>query len=867
MAAQKGYLMKLKYTDHASDFRTAVDEDWFEGVRLKERRTSTLRPGGRAALTLFEQAISEGRPHPRLQVSVPPAQDPDAPADLLGSQPPTDVDAAAFVSWVHERYQVAADLLKGLDSAPQKPPPKGSEHFVINSVRCQRTERFFEQVRAALEVAGKNWDEAGRNKASYALAVLEEEAYAGDIRFDNADTGTYHSFEHDKPFVHYLESILTSLPDEGGKPFACLPSEQQESLRRQREQAGNHLDFLMRRKYAYNGITETDIERSLGGFLIDRRTRMIVSETKHSKKSLQPEYEILRVPPRARNPHKGAYVYRDGDKIRLQDGTESDYNPAALRRIPVAVENLTFRRAPNDPFLRKGMRFDWQANGYVQSEPIGWISWAGHCDIKAVMEQLGIALLDHPSLTEYRSDTGGVTRYDRAKLLEMVASVMELGSIYDFADGSGAMKRGIHDFGGFRNDSKPDRIQFTGLRQGMHFRWPIKGRQEDFRIKSIEDKAGKLDVSNVFGRWLPDTEKLDFSKNPRFLKTLETESDYNLIDVTGAKMSVEAKLHSFDKKNGYPVKESKELLIDLSEGRSEERQFLGTHLQDGARREIYRIYLDPKPGALRILAEYEQWQMGRDGWEPKRSKGEDIVVVLREPLEATLSREMKRDDPASFQTLIKTSLRTGQNICADTDMKSEVWNGVVYRIKAERLKSNDETRVEHWRIRFDARFGQAILEYLVRRGEDGEPEAYCPAKGEGDWQRSPDFLWRDFPDVGSKGTEGGEWIVNRSMKERGIVQVRWKPNEEGGFYVEDDHIKNVYEMIYAGLGDHPFTIVHMNKRYGFGNEDDWLIAIDKLRKLRGRLRFEGDGARADWPEVEHLDWSPDADDSQTDEQL
>src|SRR5690606_32431274 len=117
---------------------------------------------------------------------------------------------------------------------------------------------------------------------------------------------------------------------------------------------------------------------------------------------------------------------------------------------------------------------------------------------------------------------------------EMVASVMELGSVYRRADGTGHVQRGIQRFGGARNDSRPDRLQFQGLGQGKHFRWPLSGRQEAFRVTSIawpgpDGELERADMGTVFFRHLPDVEKLDFSPNPRFLKTVE--GDYNLIEV------------------------------------------------------------------------------------------------------------------------------------------------------------------------------------------------------------------------------------------------------------------------------------------------------------------------------------------------
>ena len=51
----------------------------------------------------------------------------------------------------------------------------------------------------------------------------------------------------------------------------------------------------MRHKYANDGVTEVDIEKSIGGELIDRDRRHRVSERPESKDSLVPEFELLRI--------------------------------------------------------------------------------------------------------------------------------------------------------------------------------------------------------------------------------------------------------------------------------------------------------------------------------------------------------------------------------------------------------------------------------------------------------------------------------------------------------------------------------------------------------------------------------------------
>jgi hypothetical protein len=273
------------------------------------------------------------------------------------------------------------------------------------------------------------------------------------------------------------------------------------------------------------------------------------------------------------------------------------------------------------------------------------------------------------------------------------------------------------------------------------------------------------------------------------------------------------------------------LTIDLRP-ETKGRTFLGTHLDDPGVRELYRVYLDRDQPA--VVAELWRWDQST-GKEVHVAQ-DDITLPLHSPLSTSLSREEGIDDPASFQALIHLALHLGQNICADTDFESPVWNGVVTRMQVERLAVNESARVERWRVHFEARFGEATLGFMVRRASDGTPEAYCPVGGNA--EPTPDFLWQDLPDIASKGTEGGSWVVNQSMLEREIVKVRLDAQEQGGWYVEDDHVKNAFELLYTALAGYQHTIVHQNKRYVFQDAAAWTAAREQLDALRGQLSFE-----------------------------
>ncbi|PRQ08262.1 hypothetical protein [Enhygromyxa salina] len=809
-------------------FNAATDADDFSGVRIKEVRASPLVPGGRTHVSLF---VSEdgGRPHPRMQFEMPPWDDPNPPAQLFNPAPaPADADSLrdAITAALADHAQLLAAKDPELDLAHPN-----SRKYARNSVRTQRIAGLFAEIRSFAAKAGLG--AAG----DYVITELEDLAYATRMQFDDVDTGTYHSYEKDAPFVHYLETILASLPPEGSEALAVLPSGEANAIMLQREQAQHHLDHLMRHKYAYAGIAETDIERTLGGLMIDRDTRKIVSETPETAQSLLPAYELLRVEPGSDHIHAAAWVYRSGAGIHLQDGTKIQVSEDQLRRVAVATHNISFARANGDPRLRKHMRLDWDNNGYVANGKIDWVSWAGHCDIKAIMEQLGVTLDDASTVTEYRSDTGATTVWTEPLLVEAIASVLELGSIYQRFDGSGVIKRGITRFGGARNDSRPDRIQLTGLGEGKHVRWPLTGRQDSFIVTGMTIDGEPVDLDTVFFAQLPDLDALELHDNPRFLKVIE--GDYNLIDVSGATLEVELELDSIDPHTGYPVRKRDTTTIDLGPSPTEARYFMGTHVQDPAARELYRVYLDREHH--QFVAELDRYEKQGQAWVAVPQPDKTVTFPLAKPLGCTLSREAKYDDPAMFQSLIEVALRTGQNICADTDMQAAVWNGVVLGLSSERTGVNRDSRVEAWKVEVDARFGRAGLAYLVARAEDGTPKSYCPAPQNGGLE-AVDFLWQDFPDVGTKGKIGEDWVVNKTMVERGIVGTRVAPSSPGGLFIEDQHIKNLYEVLFCAMGGFPFTIVHGNKRWGYESEAAHQAAVAKLEALRGALKFE-DGER------------------------
>lgn len=830
-------MKKVIMNDAYKRFLNYTESSAWRGKRIKDVRHQPVKPGGRAVATLFEQVRGDDRPHPRFRLSMPPASDPMPPKSPLfvpPSQPPTSI--AELKNALKSAFDDAMARVSA-DNIPAEKLPSRSIHYFRNSIRAQRLQKMTEEARAAVNewIRNNHISLREREPARLLLEEMIDELYAGIMIYDNDDTGTYHSYGHDAPFVHYLEQILQSLPADDHEGFSLLTPDQKESVRRQKEQAQVHLDYLMRHKYAYDGIDETDIEQTLGGLLVCRDTRNRVSEVPESQNSLAPKYELLRIDPGCGHTNAGSYVYRDQNTLRLQDGTSTTVTNEHLRRIPITADRLTFVRAPKDHRLRRGVRFDWDGNGYVQQNRIGWVSWAGHCDIKAILEQLGVVLNDSPQVTEYRTDAGTTTVFGRDLLLEMVASVLELGSRYRKQDGSGVVERGIHLFGGARNDSLPDRIQFLGLGPGKSFRWPLSRREEAFQIQTLTEGSQNIPIDQAFWRYVVKAEPPEFSPNPRFLKIIE--GDYHLIDISKMKLVAKSKLDDFDETTGYLTEKEETITLDLSAGNTAGRSYLGTSVKDAAARTLYKVYLDYKTRV--IVAELFRYEKNGPKFAPVPVPQENVTIPLVWPISCTASREGRQDDPEMFQTLLNIAIKQAQNINADTHATSEVWNGTVTKIERRKISTHPEKRMERWQVQVEARFGQGTLDYIVERDQNGKPIAYAPVPNPTTTTAIPDFLWQDFPDVGSKAKEGGDWLVNDTMLARGLVTVKRQASAPGGIYVYDDHIKNIYELIYCGMAGYRYTVVHDNKRYGFKTEAGFKTAVTRLKNLRSKLSYQG----------------------------
>lgn len=820
--------MKVVANRQHREFLAAIEG--LGATRIKAIRTQPLAVGGRTELVLF---VGEGdREHPRLVARMPDVVDPKPPVFVFApDEVPADLEAltAAIGAALVEHARVLAGLDVGVPADRRE-----GAHWFRNNLRGQRHSAFFAVVRRTVAqwIARKRFDARLRKGADRVIRTLEDRAFVGRTSFDDVDTGTYHSYGGDQPFVHYLEDMLASLPTDGTRAMASLQPASQEAIRRQRRQAQAHLDALMRNKYAFTStVDERDVETTVGGLLVDRRTRQMVSPVPGSDPAA-PEHELLRIDPAADRRDAGAWIWRDGSGgLRTGEGRAVEVDDASIRRAAIADEDLTFVRAPGDARLRPGIALDWNEDGVVDTVPLPWVSWAGHCDVKAVMEGLGLVLAGKPSVTEFRSDTGKTKVFDRSRLLEMVASLIELGSEYESVDGTDTGEAGSDELGGARNDARTDRLVFARAQGDRSVSFPEAESTAKLEITELRFGDGpKVDLDGVFSRWLADTRAVEIHDNPQWVRTVDDEVE---LDASDAQIVMRSTFAELDR-SGRVRTTKRRVTVDLRPGaRGPEggRFPLGSVATD--ERRITRVFYDPRGPAL---VERDEWaeQTGRM-WKVRVSEDERRTRLARRRIGVV--REVPREDPAMYGALVDAALRRGQPICADTDAEAPVWNGVVTQLDVTLEKVNEAKRVELWGVVIKARFGTATLRYLVERGTNGAPKRHCavpPRRGES-W---PDFLWSELPDVASKAKIDGRWMVNRTMVERGMVEVEPDRSVEGGFYVHDEHVKHVYEMVFCALSGHRFTVVHDGKRYGFTDRAAWQKARTRLLALARALSFD-----------------------------
>lgn len=738
--------------------------------------------------------IAPGFYVPDLKISARTVKDPevkekiiDVPSDRLAEIKTAD-DFKTLLTELqdtHKGYMLPerAALTEKLDG--------DDSNFAYNNITGGRIESFYDEAMGLVNETGLTGADA--KAARKAINLAHADAFRGrDIKFDKADTGGYWSYGSDSPFVHVYEKMLDAMPADDPR----------------REAVQNQIDFIFTKKYVPNGkMDENNAEKTMGLVAIDKESRNVVSMTADTIHNATPNYETIQVDPSIDGEHAGKQVSWDSaqDKYFFQ-GTGTEV-PAELhdkfKRTP--ANDLVFRRAGEDEALRTDFKYDWNGNRMVDNDKHD-TSWWGHCDIKAVMETIHTDMKGAGSVNEYRSDTGKTTEYSRDDLLEAMSSTLNFGGQY-IEHGTGrTVSLGETQFGGARNDDRPD---------GLHLK--VGGQYRSFQLRfNSMTKPNSEESDNInesFSEFKTVEGGQGFEENEEFMQKIQ--GDTNIIDGEGRKLEAHNEYYTVNE-NGQWVENKDKITLDPN---SDEKVLIGTDINNISDRTLTRHYYNPKTKELSSMnVHFEKNDEGK--WQAVEGS-ENTVGTANGML---LGREMKSGDDVEGKTrLLENAMRSGNSIAADSDKNSEVWNGATYNIREEVAWRSEDGRFEKIDVHTDSVFGTGKSGSKINELDD---EGNVIKTYETD--APVDFFWRDVPRVAPIIRENGKWYINKSMVDRGIVDLE---NLDASL----DAVRDLNDLLYLGLNSKDekdmYTIVHDGKRLVYDTKEAWEADVAKLEGL------------------------------------
>mgnify|MGYP000217848061 CR=1 FL=1 len=723
-------------------------------------------------------------------------QDPGAKASII-DVPQADLDAvktpADFKALLDKLVTDNKDFIMPTKAALKASLPEGDRSdFAYNNIVGRRTEQLFDEVSALISKTGLRGDDA--KAARKAVNAAATDAYSGrSIAFDKADTGTYWSYGHDAAFTHVFEKMLASLPE--GDP--------------KRDSIQNQLDFVFTRKYVPNGsVDENDASNSLELMPIHQETRRPVSMTKGSANTNNVQYEMLKVPDNDGGPHAGKNVFREGDNYFVE-GSMAKLDDATVAKLEsTKVDNfqdVVFRRPKEQERPLDDFRFNWNQNRMIDNKHID-TGWWGHCDIKATMETILADMKGSAGVSEYRSDSDSTTEFSRADQLEALAALLNMGASYYVAGSRGMRQLGTTEFAGSRNDDRPTTMGLSTSRGKMNFQVRLSSISES---GNSDQNAG---IQQAFGKKEIGTDGMSFSDNPDLLRV--EQGDINFIDASKRKISGTTDGYTFNSR-GQPVEDKVAFTYDPANPGTE-KILIGSNLKDVNSRELTRYYLDPQTKEISEVPTKFVEENGKYVAEEQTPKNLGKMTGME------LGREMKAgDDVKSKLQMLEDAIKTGDKMATDSDTGMQVWNGEVHNIRLDVTRSADG-RFEKTDILVDATFGTGKAGTILRElDESGNVIAVCEKRA------AVDFYWRDRPRVTPLTREGNNWLVNRSMYDRGVLELG------NGLDASIGAMTDLNDLIYLGLKakdrQKTYTIVHEGKRFVYDNKADWEADVQLLK--------------------------------------
>jgi subtilisin-like proprotein convertase family protein len=708
-----------------------------------------------------------------------------ATADLAGV-----TTASAFKAVLDAQLTTHKDFLKPTKTALfTKLPAADQSNYAVLNITGRRLEQFFNEMTRLVDRAGMSASEA--KGARKEINIAYRDAFRGRAaEFDRADTGTYWSYGHDAPFVHVFEKMLEALPPGDPKrPFIQA-----------------QIDFIFENKYVPHGdVLEDNIEDSLELVAIDKGSRHVVSMTPDSDQSNSVRYETLQV---KGGPNDGKYAFRDGTQYFVE-GTRTELSAAevsSLKRTPTS--NVTFRRQQDGEQLRRNFRYDWDGNRMINAKEID-TGWWGHCDIKALIETILADMPKSRGVTEFRSDTGKTTEFSRDMQLEALAALLNFDDVYRATGGGGQKRFGQTNFAGGRNDDRPTTMKLSTDRGGS-LNLPI--RLQDLSDKTDPHKA--VDVEKAFLPLVADAKNETFAANPD-VRVDPNQVDTNLLDATGRKVGGTTDGYTFDDR-GRPIEVKLAFELDPTAS-SGDKVLIGTQLTDIDGRKLDRYYYDPASKNVSVVPTSFVQESG------KYVAKEGTAQVVGKLKGVELAREMQAgDDVQGKLAMLEEAVRTGRKIATDSDTGMQVWNGEVHSIKKTTEWRSPDGKWEREAVTIDATFGAGkVGSFLHKLDDEGRIVETMELKA------AVDFYWADNPRIAPLISDRGNWWVNESMADRGVVDLG------AGKQASLSAIQDLNDLIYLGLqakdSKKLFTIVHQGKRYVYEDEAAWKADSDKLK--------------------------------------
>ena len=677
-------------------------------------------------------------------------------------------------------------LLPNKSTLLGKLPAEDRSNYAYLNITGRRTEQFYGEVTALIGRSGL--PAAEQSKARVEVNAAFRDAFRGrTAEFDRSDTGTYWSYGHDEAFVHVFEKMLGALPEGDAKrPFLQ-----------------NQIDFIFTNKYVPNGkVNENDAEHSMGLVAIDKASRKVISMTEGSEHAVRVSYERLELPASAGGANAGRAVYRDGSQFFFE-GTRTELSAAEagkLKRTPVSHDDVVFRRKGNSEQLRQNFRFDWDGNGMLNTKDID-TGWWGHCDIKALMETILADMKGSGGVAEFRADTGSVTEFSRAMQLEGLAALLNFDDVYNQASGAGRVQFGQTNFAGARFDNRPTvmKLKTTGSTLNL----PI-------RLSSVSEKGDSnkaVDVNAIFASKIADAKSESFTENKDLLRI--DQGDMHVVDGAGRKVEGTTDGYSFDSR-GWPVESKTVFEIDFN-ATSGEKILIGSQLTDINSRSLDRYYFDPATKMVEKVATTFEQKAGATTYEPKEGRRSNVGTLRG----LELSKEMESgDDVKNKLKMLEDAVRTGGKIATDSDARDQVWNGEVHAVRFKTDWRSPDGLWERVTVNVDATFGTGkVGSFLHKLDDKGGIVDSMELKA------AVDFYWSDNPRIAPLISERGNWYVNESMKNRGVVDIGAGRSASLGM------LQDLNDLIFLGLkakdNKKLFTIVNDGKRYVYEDKAAW----------------------------------------------